>query len=113
VLMIPGFPDFWYTRRDQVRALASAGYRVAAVDTRGYNRSDQPEGVGAYAMPLLVGDVEAVIRDQGEESATVVGHDWGGAPMPLPARGSGSTPSTRWSPSPEQGTSFSGTRRRR
>lgn len=78
VVMVHGFPDFWYTWRDQMQALAGAGYRVAAMDTRGYNRSDQPEGVDAYAMPLLVADVEAVIRDQGRQRAVVVGHDWGG-----------------------------------
>ncbi len=78
VVMIHGFPDFWYTWRDQMMALAAEGYRVAAMDTRGYNRSDQPERVEDYAMPLLVGDVAAVIADQGVERAIVVGHDWGG-----------------------------------
>ena len=78
VVMIHGFPDFWYTWRDQMTALAAEGYRVAAMDTRGYNRSDQPERVEDYAMPLLVGDVAAVIADQGLGEAIVVGHDWGG-----------------------------------
>jgi len=78
VVMIHGFPDFWYTWRDQMAALTAAGYRVAAMDTRGYNRSDQPERVEDYAMPLLVGDVASVIADQGVERAIVVGHDWGG-----------------------------------
>ena len=78
VVMIHGFPDFWYTWRDQMAALTAAGYRVAAMDTRGYNLSDQPERVEDYAMPLLVGDVAAVIADQGVERAIVVGHDWGG-----------------------------------
>ncbi|MDX1492718.1 MAG: alpha/beta fold hydrolase [Longimicrobiales bacterium] len=78
VVMIHGFPDFWYTWRDQMAALADTGYRVAAVDTRGYNLSDQPEGVESYAMPLLVQDVAAVIAAEGEERAVVVGHDWGG-----------------------------------
>jgi epoxide hydrolase 4 len=78
VVMIHGFPDFWYTWRNQMVALADAGYRVAAMDTRGYNRSDQPQRVEDYAMPLLVGDVAAVIADQGVERSIVVGHDWGG-----------------------------------
>ncbi len=77
VVMIHGFPDFWYTWRHQMAGLAD-GYRVAAVDLRGYNLSDQPEGVAAYAMPLLIGDIAAVIRHLGEESAIVVAHDWGG-----------------------------------
>jgi pimeloyl-ACP methyl ester carboxylesterase len=78
VVMVHGFPDFWYTWSDQMEALAAAGYRVAAMDTRGYNLSDQPGTVAEYAMPLLVGDVAAVIADQRKERAIVVGHDWGG-----------------------------------
>jgi pimeloyl-ACP methyl ester carboxylesterase len=54
-------------------------FTVVAMDQRGYNRSDQPDGVDAYAMPNLVSDVMAVIRDTGATKATVVGHDWGGA----------------------------------
>jgi len=77
VLMIHGFPDFWYSWRRQIAAL-SARYRVLAMDQRGYNLSDKPEGVENYAMPKLVGDALAVIRYAGREKATVVGHDWGG-----------------------------------
>ena len=62
VVMIHGFPDFWYTWRDQMRALADSNYRVAAVDLRGYNLSDKPKGVESYAMPLLVGDIAAVVK---------------------------------------------------
>ena len=78
VVMIHGFPDFWYTWRDQMEALAT-DFKVVAIDLRGYNLSDRPEGVEQYAMPLLVGDVAAVIRHLGKESAIIVGHDWGGA----------------------------------
>ena len=78
VVTIHGFPDFWYTWRDQMAALED-DYRVAAVDLRGYNRSDQPQGVEQYAMPKLVADIAAVIAAEGEDSAVVVGHDWGGA----------------------------------
>jgi len=77
VVFIHGFPDFWYTWRHQMAGLQD-GFRVVAMDQRGYNRSDQPEGVVEYDMRLLVNDVAAVIRDAGEESATIVGHDWGG-----------------------------------
>ena len=77
VVMIHGFPDFWFTWRHQMAALAS-DYRVAAVDLRGYNRSDQPAGLENYAMPRLVEDIVAVIEDQGRQQATIVGHDWGG-----------------------------------
>lgn len=78
VVMIHGFPDFWYTWRDQMRVLAPR-YRVVAIDQRGYNLSDQPDGVDAYNLVALVEDVAAVIRASGETHAVIVGHDWGGA----------------------------------
>ena len=78
VVMIHGFPDFWYSWRHQMEGL-SEHFRVVAIDQRGYNQSGQPEGQASYAMQNLVADVAAVIRDLGEESATIVGHDWGGA----------------------------------
>jgi len=78
VVMIHGFPDFWYSWRHQMEGLKD-NFKVVAIDQRGYNRSDQPEGQSNYNMQHLVGDVAAVIRHFGEEKATVVGHDWGGA----------------------------------
>ncbi|MXW51954.1 MAG: alpha/beta hydrolase [Gammaproteobacteria bacterium] len=78
VVMIHGFPDYWYSWRHQMYALQDR-FKVAAIDQRGYNRSGQPQGVESYAMPLLVGDVAAVIAAEGAEKAIVVGHDWGGA----------------------------------
>src|ERR1700760_204549 len=78
VVMIHGFPDFWYTWRRQMSAL-SAHYRVVAVDQRGYDLSDRPAGIENYAMPLLVNDIGAVIKAEGRDSAVIVGHDWGGA----------------------------------
>ena len=77
VVMIHGFPDFWYSWNEQIKALQST-YRVVAMDLRGYNRSDKPKGLDQYAMPRLVSDVAAVIRDAGEKKAVIVGHDWGG-----------------------------------
>lgn len=78
VVMVHGFPDYWYTWRHQMAAL-SGNHRVAALDLRGYNLSDKPKGIEHYGMKALLGDVEAVIRAEGRESAVVVGHDWGGA----------------------------------
>jgi epoxide hydrolase 4 len=78
VVMIHGFPDFWYSWRDQMKGLADQ-FQVVAVDQRGYNLSDQPKGVENYDMRLLVGDIAAVIKHLGKEKATIVGHDWGGA----------------------------------
>ncbi|MBT5311089.1 MAG: alpha/beta hydrolase [Verrucomicrobia bacterium] len=77
VVMIHGFPDFWYSWNEQIKALQST-HRVAAIDQRGYNRSDKPMGLDNYAISKLVSDVAAVIRDMGEKKAVIVGHDWGG-----------------------------------
>ena len=78
VVMIHGFPDFWYSWRHQMEGLKD-NFKVVAIDQRGYNRSDQPEGNSNYAMANLIGDVAAVIRHFGEEKAIIVGHDWGGS----------------------------------
>jgi epoxide hydrolase 4 len=78
VLFVHGFPDFWYSWRDQMAALAG-DFRTAALDLRGYNQSDQPTGVEKYRLPLILDDVAAVVRDLGVEKVTLVGHDWGGA----------------------------------
>jgi pimeloyl-ACP methyl ester carboxylesterase len=78
VIMIHGFPDFWYSWRHQMAGLSDR-FHVVAIDQRGYNLSDKPKGVESYDMRLLVGDVAAVIRHLGRDKATIVGHDWGGA----------------------------------
>jgi epoxide hydrolase 4 len=78
VILIHGFPDFWYSWRDQMQALSDR-FQMVAIDQRGYNLSDKPKGVESYDMRLLVGDVAAVIRHLGRDKATIVGHDWGGA----------------------------------
>ena len=78
LVMIHGFPDYWYTWRDQIPVLAGQ-FQVVAIDQRGYNKSDQPEGVENYEMSKLVGDVAAVIKHFKRDKAVIVGHDWGGA----------------------------------
>ena len=70
VVMIHGFPDFWYSWRHQMAAL-SQRFQVVAIDQRGYNLSDKPKGVESYDMQLLVGDVAAVIRHLGRDRATL------------------------------------------
>jgi len=79
VVLLHGFPEFWYSWRLQIPALAAAGYRVIAPDMRGYNLSEKPATVADYRMEALTSDVAALIRHAGEENAVVVGHDWGGA----------------------------------
>ena len=78
VIMIHGFPDYWYTWRHQMAALVKDRH-VVAIDMRGYNKSDKPKGVDNYAMSLLVSDVVAVVKALGKEKAIICGHDWGGA----------------------------------
>ncbi len=79
VVLIHGFPDYWATWKPLMASLNAAGYRTAAMDLRGYNLSDKPQGEAAYAMPNLVGDVAAVIKAEAQPKAVVIGHDWGAA----------------------------------
>ncbi len=78
VVMIHGFPDYWATWTPLMNTL-DGDYRVAAMDLRGYNLSDKPSGVEAYAFPKLIGDIEAVIKAEGRTNAIIIGHDWGAA----------------------------------
>jgi len=79
VVLLHGFPDSGRLWRHQVTALAEAGFRVIVPDLRGYGLSDKTSEVEAYSLPLLAGDVMAVLADAGVERAHVVGHDWGAA----------------------------------
>ncbi|MCF6509785.1 alpha/beta hydrolase [Blastococcus sp. MG754426] len=76
VLLLHGFPQFWWTWRAQLTGLAEAGFRVVAPDLRGYGASDKPPR--GYDLPTLSSDVAALVRALGERDAVVVGHDWGG-----------------------------------
>jgi epoxide hydrolase 4 len=78
VLLLHGFPEFWYGWRYQLPYLAAAGYRVWAPDQRGYNLSDKPPGIAAYRLEALAADVIGLIDAAGQEKASIVGHDWGG-----------------------------------
>ncbi len=78
VVLLHGFPEFWYSWRHQIPVLADAGYRVVAPDLRGYNESAKPPGYGAYLTGPLTQDVVALIAACDAPRATVVGHDWGG-----------------------------------
>jgi pimeloyl-ACP methyl ester carboxylesterase len=76
VLLLHGFPEFWWTWRHLLPVLAQHGYRAVAMDLRGYGGSDKPPR--GYDPITLAGDVAGVIKALGERSAVVVGHDWGG-----------------------------------
>jgi pimeloyl-ACP methyl ester carboxylesterase len=92
VVLLHGFPEFWYSWRHQIAPLAQAGYRVVAPDMRGYGLSDKPQAWRSYETGLLADDIAGLVRSLGtlegtpdvgaqasEQSAIVVGHDWGAA----------------------------------
>jgi pimeloyl-ACP methyl ester carboxylesterase len=78
VVLLHGFPEFWYGWREQIRPLASAGFRVLAPDQRGYNLSDKPPEVVSYRLEETGKDVLGLMDSLGREKATIIGHDWGG-----------------------------------
>lgn len=77
VILVHGWPDLWHAWRHQIRPIAGAGYRVVAIDVRGYGGSDKPNDVRAYRMREIAADLIGVIDHFGEKAATLVGHDWG------------------------------------
>jgi len=79
VVLLHGFPEFWYSWRHQIPALAEAGFRVIALDLRGYNESEKPLGRRPYGIETLTDDVLGIIRAECGGRCAVVGHDWGGA----------------------------------
>ncbi len=79
VLLLHGFPEFWYGWRRQIQPLAAAGFRVVVPDQRGYNLSSKPFGIAAYALSELVSDVIAIADQLGQEKILLAGHDWGAA----------------------------------
>jgi pimeloyl-ACP methyl ester carboxylesterase len=79
VVLLHGFPEFWYAWRNQIPALLEAGFRVAAPDLRGCGGSGKPRDITAYRVEALADDVRRVVVACGERRAIIVGHDWGGA----------------------------------
>lgn len=77
VILCHGFPELAHSWRHQIPALADAGYHVVAPNQRGYGRSSRPDDIDAYNMANLTDDVIALIDHYGEDSAVLVGHDWG------------------------------------
>lgn len=77
VLFLHGFPECWYSWRHQMPFVADAGFRVWAIDMRGYNLSDKPRGVDAYHLNVLTTDVEELLNVAHTEKVILVGHDWG------------------------------------
>ncbi|AFY41319.1 alpha/beta fold hydrolase [Nostoc sp. PCC 7107] len=78
MLMLHGFPEFWYSWRHQIPEFAE-NFQVVALDLRGYNDSEKPQEQSAYIMDEFIKDVEGVIKGLGHEKCVLLGHDWGGA----------------------------------
>ena len=78
VVLLHGFPEFWYGWRRQIGPLAAAGLRVLAPDLRGYNLSAKPEGLASYVLDVLADDVLGLADALGRRRFAIVGHDWGG-----------------------------------
>jgi hypothetical protein len=79
VILLHGFPEFWYGWRQQIAPLAASGLRVVAPDQRGYNLSDKAAGIAAYRLDALADDLLGLAEALGRERFAVVGHDWGAA----------------------------------
>ena len=79
MILLHGFPEFWYGWRHQIEPLAAAGFRVLVPDQRGYNLSSKPEGLRSYTIDLLADDVLGLAAALGRSKFALVGHDWGGA----------------------------------
>ena len=77
VLLVHGFPEFWYMWKHQLVSLSKAGYRAVAIDTRGIGRSSKPDDYTEYTLGKLAKDVSETVTALGEEKAVLVGHDWG------------------------------------
>jgi pimeloyl-ACP methyl ester carboxylesterase len=77
VLLCHGFPELWYSWRHQFEALAAAGFHAVAPDMRGYGQTDAPEAIDQYTLLHLVGDMVGLLDALKQETAVIVGHDWG------------------------------------
>jgi pimeloyl-ACP methyl ester carboxylesterase len=77
VVLLHGFPEFWYGWRKQIPALVAAGCRVIVPDQRGYNLSDKPKGIKSYCVNTLVEDIVGLVDALDYEKVNLVGHDWG------------------------------------
>lgn len=77
ILLCHGWPESWFSWRHQIAPLARAGYRVVAMDQRGYADTDAPQAIDAYNVLNLVADLVGLVHALGEEHAILVGHDWG------------------------------------
>ncbi len=78
VILLHGFPEYWYSWQRYIQPLAEAGYRVWVPDQRGYNLSSKPQKKSAYTLDTLAQDITGLMDIAGRDRARVIGHDWGG-----------------------------------
>lgn len=78
IVLLHGFPEFWYAWSKHIELLKKEGYRVVAPDLRGYNLTDQSDGVSSYTLPMLGSDISELVESLHVDEAIFVGHDWGG-----------------------------------
>src|SRR5215475_11848473 len=78
VILLHGFPEYWYSWQDYIQPLAEAGYRVWVPDQRGYNLSSKPQDISAYTLDNLARDITGLLDLAGRDRARLIGHDWGG-----------------------------------
>jgi pimeloyl-ACP methyl ester carboxylesterase len=79
LILLHGFPEFWFAWRDYMSVLAASGFYVVAPDQRGYDLSDKPRGIDAYRLDTLADDIADLASALGHETFQIVGHDWGGS----------------------------------
>jgi epoxide hydrolase 4 len=79
LILLHGFPEFWFAWRDYMSKLAALGFYVVAPDQRGYNLSEKPRGFGAYQLEILADDIAGLASALWRETFQIVGHDWGGS----------------------------------
>lgn len=77
LILLHGFPEFWYGWRKQIEYFAARGFRLIVPDQRGYNQSDKPQGIAAYNLDLLAADIVGLMDAGGYDKVNLVGHDWG------------------------------------
>ncbi|MBV1687820.1 alpha/beta hydrolase [Novosphingobium sp. G106] len=77
LVLLHGFPEFWWAWRHQITPLAAAGFHVVVPDLRGYNLSCAPQEPSAYGLEVLAQDIVRLAAALGSQSFHLAGHDWG------------------------------------
>lgn len=79
IVLVHGWPEIAYSWRNQIHALAEAGYRVIALDLKGFGASDAPQDKALYDIEHVTNDLAALLDALEIQKAVFCGHDWGGS----------------------------------